>query len=153
MQERILELIVYLLDELGENINNDSKVNKASDELTKNGFSEYEIGIALAWIQKNSASAIFKQETIDNDAFRVLNSFEKYILTPEVHGYLITLKKLDLINNTDLEYILQKLFQIEQIPVQLDVAKNVIAELLIQLETFDYSQTYNFLFDGNQTVQ
>lgn len=152
MQERILELIIFLMEEINSDSGPNFEMDHITHELRLKGFSDYEIGIALSWIFDHSDDKSFKEESIDNDAFRILNSVEKYQLPPEIYGYLISLKQLKLINNTDLENIIQHLFQIERSSLDLDLTKHIVANMLIQLESFEGKFQNKLIFSGNNTV-
>jgi len=151
MQERILELIIYLMEELNADQTIGYEVDFITSELKRKGFSEYEIGIALSWVLEK-VSDEYKEESIDNDAFRMLSASEKFSLSPEVHGYLISLKQIQLINNTDLENIIQHLSQLEQSDISLDLVKYIIAHQLIHLEPFEGQFSYKLMFNGTNSV-
>lgn len=152
MQERILELIMFLMEEINTGSDSIFEIDSITHELKQKGFSEYEIGIALSWIFEQETESNFRKESIDNDAFRILNSVEKYQLKPDVYGYLINLKQLKIINNTDLENIIQQLFQLDHSNIDLELTKHLVANMVVQLESFEGKFNNKFVFSGNNTV-
>ena len=152
MQEKILELIIYLMKEFDGEMSDINEVDTITSDLVDKGFSEYEIGIALSLIFENNQESDYHGE-IDDEAFRILNSVEQYVLTPEIHGYLISLKELGLINISDIEFVIQKEFLLELVPAKLSIVKQIVADLIVQLEPYESSFQNKFVFSGNNTIQ
>ena len=102
MNERIIEIILYLITRLQENENiEQSDVKKLAD----GGYSDAEIGVAFSWIARKDAieeSAPRSKTT----GFRVLHQGERHLFTPEAWGYLIHLVTLSVLSHNDLEEII-----------------------------------------------
>jgi uncharacterized protein Smg (DUF494 family) len=150
MQEKIIEIIVYILSEI-KGSKQISEINV--DNLSNAGYSEAEINTAFAWI----LSKIENNEMIYNDAnkesksFRFFHQKEKDILTPEAIGYLIQLRELSLISQLEEEVILEKLLYTEFNKIGVEELKNIIAPLIFGFTGKTESRS-KIIFQNNDTI-
>ena len=109
MQERIIEIIVYILGEFQQS----AKAGQYKDfsrELISRGYTENEINLAFSWIfnhlqpAKNNENA-YRYEA---NSIRVLHDLEKLVIAPEAYGYLLQLWHLGLIKEYDMEDVIEK---------------------------------------------
>lgn len=106
--ERIMEIIAFVIaTEHSGAAANDTMIS----ELQQKGYTEPEIAAALSWIIERKHH-VAEEATVpapsNNTAFRVLNSIEQDIVTPEAWGQLMVYKELGFISNKDLENILER---------------------------------------------
>ena len=109
MQEKIIEIIVYILSE----IKNRKQIGDIDlKKLAKIGYTESEINTAFAWIYSriNQGENIFKGKKRSTKSKRFFHEIEKDILTTDAMGYLISLFELGLLSDTDDELIFDKIF-------------------------------------------
>ncbi|MBC8484872.1 MAG: DUF494 family protein [Bacteroidetes bacterium] len=109
MQEKIIEIIVYILSE----IKNRKQIGDIDlKKLAKIGYTESEINTAFAWIYSriNQGENIFKGKKRLSKSKRFFHDIEKDILTTDAMGYLISLFELGLLSDTDDELIFDKIF-------------------------------------------
>ena len=109
MQEKIIEIIVYILSE----IKNRKQIGDIDlKKLAKIGYTESEINTAFAWIYSriNQGENIFKGKKRSSKSKRFFHEIEKDILTTDAMGYLISLFELGLLSDTDDELIFDKIF-------------------------------------------
>jgi uncharacterized protein Smg (DUF494 family) len=118
-QERIVEILVFLLDEM--------KNNKQLTEidlavLSARGFSETEISTAFSWLLDKIAVAGPKAELKATSfgtevpkiyhqrpaSFRVYHESERAVLSPKVQGYLLQLRALGLLSDNELEQLVDR---------------------------------------------
>ncbi|MCK4755256.1 MAG: DUF494 family protein, partial [Calditrichia bacterium] len=96
MQERILEIIVYLLNELQQERKGLDKIDLTRDLLV-NGYTEGEVNLAFSWIFNHLKST--PQNRIDSDIdytdqFEDYPEFERLIISPDAYGFLLKLIQL-----------------------------------------------------------
>lgn len=108
MQERIVEIILFLVNEL--------KSNKQLSEvdvsfLTENGYTPTEISTAFSWLfeRLSVGQQLVSGETDTRLSHRVLHDAEKMIITPEGYGYLLQCRQLGLLTNADIETIIERI--------------------------------------------
>lgn len=103
MNERIIEIILYLITRLQES--NDIKQSDIL-QLSDGGYSDAEIGAAFSWIaQKDSARSSGAPQ---RSSFRVLHQGEKHLFTLEAWGYLMQLVTLSVITPFELEEMIDQ---------------------------------------------
>ncbi|MCE2502560.1 MAG: DUF494 family protein [Chlorobi bacterium] len=101
MNERIIEIILYLITCLQENEDiNESDVI----QLTDGGYSDAEIGAAFSWIA--SKEKVERAKRLAHNGFRVLHHSEKHLFTPEAWGYLMQLMSLSIVSADNIENII-----------------------------------------------
>ena len=133
MQEKIIEIIVYILGE----IKNSKQISDIDlKKLAKIGYTESEINTAFAWIYSriNQGENIFQEKKRSAKSKRFFHEFEKDILTTEARGYLISLMELGLLSDIDEEVILDRIFYSGFEYIGKAELKALVASLILDLE-------------------
>jgi len=143
MQERIIEIIIYLLEEFRHQQSADN-YHDLSNELISRGYTENEINFAFTWVfnhiqGKNTGSQ--DQFEYAESSSRVLHDVERLIITPEAYGYLLQLKHLSLISDYELENIIERVISQGSSTVTLEEIKALTASMLLGSDS-------NNLWDG-----
>jgi uncharacterized protein Smg (DUF494 family) len=136
--EKVIEIIVLLLDEL--------KSNKQLGEvdvqkLSKLGYTQNEINTAFSWIysKMHAGEKIFDSESAGIRSHRVLHEVEKNVITPDAFGYIIQLRELGLLNDMEIEDLIDKIMVTGFMKVTQEDMKHFIAGYL--LDTDDMTNT------------
>jgi len=133
MQEKIIEIIVYILSE----IKNRKQIGDIDlKKLAKIGYTESEINTAFAWIYSriNQGENIFKGKKRSTKSKRFFHEIEKDILTTDALGYLISLFELGLLSDTDEELIFDKIFYSGFEIIGKSELKILLASIILDLE-------------------
>jgi uncharacterized protein Smg (DUF494 family) len=150
MQDKIVEIIVYILSE----IKNLEQINEIDlERLAKIGYTENEINTAFAWLYSkiNRGENIFKGKKESTKSKRFFHEAEKNTLTTEAMGYLMMLMELGLLSDDDEEVILDKIFYSGLQKIELVELKSIIASLILDLE--NKSEKLDRLFlQNNDTI-
>jgi uncharacterized protein Smg (DUF494 family) len=109
MQERIVEILMYVLNEV-------RKTNKQIGEidistLERQGYSQTEISLAFSWLFDRLSGNIEQAPRLPEQhstSFRILHQAEKYVITTEAFGYLIQLRELNIISDAEFEIIIER---------------------------------------------
>ena len=108
MQERIVEIILFLVSEL--------KSNKQLSEvdismLTNSGYTQSEISTAFSWVfeRMSIGQQLISPERGGESSNRILNDAEKLVVSSEAFGYLLQCHQLGLISNADIETIIERI--------------------------------------------
>ena len=154
MQERIVEIIIYLLEEFRLQ-QSDETYHDLSSELISRGYTENEINFAFSWVfnhlqGKNVTST--EQFEYSANSNRVLHDVERLVISPEAYGYLIQLKHLGLISDYELETIVERVLSIGSSTVSLEDIKALTASMLLGSET-NNSWDGMFFHPGTNTIQ
>jgi len=130
---RVMEIILFLVGEIKRNKQiGDIDLKKLSDR----GFSESEVSTAFSWLFDNMA-VTERQSVASNprtSTFRVYHEFEQSFLTSEARGYLMQLRELELLKDSEMELLIDRLWFLGAPDIGLEAVKEAAAELI-----FDFS--------------
>ena len=129
MNERIIEIILYLITRLQEN-----QDIKQSDllQLSDGGYSDAEIGAAFSWIARKDGGT--PPSIIGRSGFRVLHQAERHLFTREAWGYLMQLTSLSVISGSELEEIIDQARMIGAERLTLFDVRRMAANLMMDSE-------------------
>jgi uncharacterized protein Smg (DUF494 family) len=108
MQDKVIEIIVYILSEIKE-------IKQLSDIdvniLSGKGYSDNDINTAFAWIfsKLDEGELIFKNENNVTKSHRVFNLVENKIFSVDAKGYLLLLRELGLLNDLDIDLVIERI--------------------------------------------
>ena len=128
MNERIIEIILYLITRL--QANDDIKQSDVM-QLTDGGYSDAEIGAAFSWIARKETDVDEDIRSIPGLGFRVLHRAEKHLFTSEAWGYLIQLVSLSIISANNLEDIIDHAMMIASHRLQLEDVRRLASNVLM----------------------
>jgi len=153
MQERIIEIIVYLLAEFQQE-KPEENYSELSQKLISRGYTENEINIAFSWIsnhlQGEQADAL-PELNYANTAVRVLHDLEKLVVSAEGYGYILQLWHLGLINENDVEIIIERALTVGTTNVTLEDIKSIVASIIFGPESSNSFDGY-FFHQGNNSI-
>jgi len=154
MQERLIEIIVYLLGEFKQP-QSDDKYTDLSKELVSQGYSENEINLAFSWIfnhlQEHQVG--FEDEfSYAPNSNRVLHDVEKMIISAEAYGYLLQMTHLGLLSDYDLELIIERALSIGTSNITLDDIKSIAASIIFGGDSNLNSYNGFFFSQGTNTI-
>jgi uncharacterized protein Smg (DUF494 family) len=120
--------------------------------LASSGYTDTEINSAIGWIYNKFLT---NEQVFTNikpsKSFRVLNTAEQSLLESESHGYLIQLTELGLIDNSDLEIILDKIFNLGYSKLNLKEIKIILYSYLLE-NIFDENHRNNRSLNFNDSI-
>jgi len=129
MHERIVEIILFLVNEL--------KSNKQLSEvdvslLSQNGYTQSEISTAFSWLfeRMSVGEPQFTPGKPADTSHRMLNEAERMVIQPESFGYLLQCHQLGLLTNGDLEIIIERIMAAGFASVGINEMKSFVAGLL-----------------------
>lgn len=130
IQEKIIEIIVYLLSELK---NNKQLADIDLQNLSGMGYTRSEIYTAFSWIYSriNTGKTVFVSKKKTRKSHRFLHNIEKNIIEPDAFGYLIELKELGILNDKDVETMLEKIMLTGYAKVTLKDMKSIALEHIL----------------------
>ncbi|MBK8550157.1 MAG: DUF494 family protein [Ignavibacteria bacterium] len=150
MQEKIIEIIVYILSE----IRNSKHISEIDlKRLNKDGYTEAEINTAFAWILSKieTGEKLLSDPSFTLKSHRFFHNAEKNILTTEAMGYLIQMKELRIISDTEEEQIIDKVLLAGYQKAGVEEIKLILSTLLFDSE--DNSSPLNRLvLLNNETI-
>lgn len=147
MNERVVEILVFIMNQIRGNKSKLNKLEVLSQDLLNRGYSQNEISSAFSWLFeriRNDIEEIVKNTGTQSDfTFRVLHDLESMILSPEAYGYLLQLKELDLLDDFDVEQAIERAVMIGTPYVDLEEMKSIVASILSQ-QSGQFNGSYLF---------
>ena len=134
MQERVVEIILFLVNELRSNKRlNDVDVSS----LTRDGYTQSEISSAFSWLfERLSVGKSFTDIASGaSSSHRILHDTEKMVVGTQAYGYLIQCLQLGLLTNVDVETIIERIMAAGFAAVGLPEMKSFVAGYLFDLES------------------
>jgi uncharacterized protein Smg (DUF494 family) len=133
MQERVVEIILFLVNELRSNKRlNDVDVSS----LTRDGYTQSEISSAFSWLfeRLSLGKSITDGTSGASSSHRMLNDAEKMVVGSQAYGYLIQCQQLGLLNNGDVETIIERIMMAGFAAVGLPEMKSFVAGYLFEMD-------------------
>ena len=130
MNDRILEIVFYLMDYLHEGQVRESNLSDVSVDLKWLGFSEEEITRAYSWMLEHyqgGRERLYSAFPDKTSSVRVLTELERALLTAEAHGLLVRLTESDLVGREHFEEILDRCAVFAERPVTADHVKLIVS--------------------------
>lgn len=149
MREKIVEILVILMDKIKRKELVSGQMELLSGELMDQGYSEQEISNAFSWLIERADSTA-RMSPPGSSSFRILNEIERVFISREAHGYLLQLAALELITPEELEGIIDRALMFASPSLSVDEIKHLTAEVL-----FETNGSYNLRGDNylpNETV-
>ena len=134
MNERVVEILVFIMNQIRGNKANLTKLEVISKDLLNKGYSQNEISSAFSWlfekIQNNFEEILKNTEASHEYSFRVLHDLETMILSPKAYGYLLQLKELGIFDDIDIEQAIERAMLLGTATVDLEEVKSIVAYIL-----------------------
>jgi uncharacterized protein Smg (DUF494 family) len=156
IQERFIEIVVYLLQELKrpEVKGNYSNISK---KLLARGYTENEINFAFSWVFNHMAeNHIPREEDIEYStrSVRLLHEVEKMVIQPEAYGYLLQLRELGLLDDYEFEIVVEKALSLGTSHVTIDDIKSIASTIIFGNEINSQGSWDGFYYPfGSNSIQ
>ncbi|MBI5646746.1 MAG: DUF494 family protein [Ignavibacteriae bacterium] len=136
MQEKIIEIIVYLIHEM----RHDKRLGEIDLRiLSDRGYTDNEISTAFSWLfdKITLGENVLAEETRTSPhSHRVLHEAERNVITPDGYGYLIQLRELGLLDDMEMELAIDRIMMAGFTAVGLAEMKSIVASII-----FDYDDS------------
>ncbi len=151
MREKIVEIIVYLMGEL----RNDIPLGEIDlSVLTNNGYTPTEISTAFSWLYEkiNLGESLAKEVGKSSPhSHRILHDAERMVFTAEAFGYLIQLRELGLTTDEQIETVIDRVMLADYATAGLQETKTIIASILLEGNDAQSSGS-RVMFNGKDTI-
>jgi uncharacterized protein Smg (DUF494 family) len=146
MQERIIEILVYLLSELHQEQAFRSKLDLTHNLVLK-GYTESEINLAFAWIfnhLRHPAAGKGYEGYSFAEEMAGYPDAEQLIISPEAYGYLLHLLDLGIMRDNDVEMFVERALAYGKNDINVDDLKSIVASILFGMENRSSFNGYSF---------
>ena len=154
MNERVVEILVYIMNEMrGEKAAPDH-LELLSRDLLQRGYTENEISSAFSWLyeryQNENEELVRHTGPTLPGTFRVLHDLERIVIAPEGYGYLLQLKHLSILNDAEIEQVIERAMMLGATRLPEEAIKSLVASTLFNLEGMNDGAF--FVFEDNAVV-
>lgn len=134
MYERVVEIIMFLVNELQSN-KQLSEVDVSV--LAKNGYTDSEISTAFSWLfeRMNVGQTMAEEASAAEGSHRILHEVEKMVIAPEAYGYLLQARQFAVLSNKDVETIIERIMAAGFSRVGIPEMKSFIAGILFDTDS------------------
>lgn len=134
MNERVVEILIYLMHEIRQKRGNIALMDGISKDLIGKGYTENEINAAFSWLFerfKSDSEDILVNEEADVNSYRMLSDIERLVVSSKAFGYLIQLRQLRLIEQSQMEQIIERVMMLGVSSIGIEEIKTVVAALFL----------------------
>ncbi len=138
---RVMEVILFLVGEMRRNKQlGDIDLSK----LAAKGYTESEVSTAFSWlfdkmslsVTQSNVTALSDNSMIGNNPFRIYHDLEQSFLSAEARGYLIQLRELGLLKDSEMELLIDRLWFIGTHDIGLEDVRDLAAAMI-----FDFNDS------------
>jgi uncharacterized protein Smg (DUF494 family) len=132
MQDRVIEIIVYLVNEMR---NNKSLGDIDLKTLEEGGYTQAEISSAFSWLFDKLAvgnEILPHVEGPVDRSYRILHEVERMVITPEAQGYLIQLRELGILDDRMVEAVIDRAMMSGYTRIGLEETRVIVASLVFE---------------------
>ncbi len=154
MEERLIEIIVYLLEEFRFH-SRQQNYNEMSKELLSRGYTKDEINLAFKWIAnfwQDRNSSAEDEFNYTQRSTRILHDVERIVINPEAFGYLLQMRHLGLLSDADMEMVIDKALSLGTASITIDDIKSIVASIIFGMDS-KHNSWEGFVFPkGSNTI-
>ena len=152
MNDRVVEILAYIMTEIRGQKSNPDKLELISRDLLQRGYSQHEISFAFSWLferYRGETEEVFSISPASQGSYRVLHEMEKAVIAPEAYGYLLQLKQLRLIHDVDIENVIERAMMAGVARITLADVRALVAAVLFGPEGM---RDRAFILEGNNLI-
>lgn len=149
MKEKVVEILIYIMSEI-----QDDKGLSDIDlvELETRGYTQSEISAAFSWLHDNLflyEGGIAARSRPAKGSWRILHEAEKFVVSTECQGYLIQLRELGLLDDTDVENVIERAMMSGLELILLPELQGIVASVLLAKGSSDDGSNRSMLNSGD----
>jgi len=137
MDERLVEIIISIVDRLVDQATSSKTVENLTGTLVAEGYSIGEINTAFMWLYHTVDESFFEEGTVLPDygkksTLRMLNDFEKSLISPQAYGYILQLSQLGLLDDLQIEELIERAIYTCVETVELNDVKRIVPSIILE---------------------
>jgi uncharacterized protein Smg (DUF494 family) len=154
MQERIIEIIVYLLTELQQDWNQKDRTDLTS-VLQLKGYTDVEINLAFSWIFKHLQKPVvdrFNNRNMPDQDLSDVPDIEQLVISPDAYGYLLQLIHLGIMKDHEMDIFVERALAFGKDDISVDDLKSIVASIIFDIDNHTSFNGYS-LYHGDVPLQ
>ncbi len=149
MKEKVVEILIFIMSEIQEN----KRLSEIDlNDLRSKGYTQSEISAAFSWIYDHmhvSQTGASQRIAPALGSRRILHDAEKLMLSRESQGYLIQLRELGLLNDSDLESVIERVMVAGYEKLTVAELQEIVASVLFSRDSGDDASRRTMLNSGD----
>lgn len=147
MNRKIVDLLVQVLQWIGEGQQDQADIQAMIEDLLQSGFEQSDIQMVLNWVQDrlNTAGVVYQAEPLSSRSQRVLHSMESTTIRPDLLRFLLDLKNRQLINAGEVESGLERALMISWQNRSLEELQDFVNHTLLGRDQLDIRLQHRFV--------
>jgi uncharacterized protein Smg (DUF494 family) len=135
MEQRIVEILMYVIGEIQSHRIRLEEIEGISDELMQRGFSQREVATAISLFSDRLNGEVRRTQVSSpsgTHAHRVLHDVERQYLAADAYGYLIQMTHLGILDQADVEELIERCLLLGNLSLGVDEMKMLVATHLLE---------------------
>ena len=137
MDERLVEIIVAIVDRLVDRKSVSRTVDGLTRSLVAEGYSLGEINTAFMWLYHTVDESFFEEGAVlagssEKTSLRMLNEFERSLITPQAYGYILQLSQLGLLDDLQIEELIERAIYTCVDIVEIGDVKRIVPSIILE---------------------
>jgi len=156
VRNRILEIVVYLMDHIQEHRGQIIDIEDLSAHLKSMGYTENEISSAYSWLVdrfESTSENFYTDFPQVHCSTRILTDYERYQYSPEAYGFLLKLQSQSLIDDQQFETVLERGAIFSPKPVNEEQIKLIVSSVVFNdMHEFEGIPQYDLNPDNTHNI-
>jgi uncharacterized protein Smg (DUF494 family) len=137
MDERLVEIIIAIVDRLVDRQPTSRTVDGLTRALIADGYSVGEINTAFMWLYHTVDESFFDEGAVlgtcaKKYSLRMLNEFEKSLISPQAYGYILQLSQLGLLDDLQIEELIERAIYTCVDIVEVNDVKRIVPSIILE---------------------
>lgn len=137
MDDRLVEIIIAIVDRLADREIPLKTVEGLTSSLVADGYTVGEINNAFMWLYHTVDESFFDEGNVlsghgTKATLRMLNDFEKSLITPQAYGYILQLGQLGLLDDLQIEELIERAIFTCVDAVELNDVKRILPSIILE---------------------
>ncbi len=147
MNRKIVDLLVQVLQWIGEGQQDQADIQAMIEDLLQSGFEQSDIQMVLNWVQDrlSTAGLVYQSAPLSSRSQRVLHSMESTSIRPDLLRFLLELKNRQLINAGEVESGLERALMISWQNRSLEELQDFVNHTLLGRDQLDIRLQHRFV--------
>ena len=148
MDNRFLDVLTFVLNEIRENFDGDVDLQSIVDILNDEGFSDEEISWAMSWLMNHGDQldrmTAEQQADFPRPMWRSLNDVEQEYISPHAYSYLFHLRELNILTDDSMENVIDRAVGMRLFGMTVEDMKDLVAAVVLNFEDSASSGYFQF---------
>ncbi len=147
MNRKIVDLLVQVLQWIGDGQQDQADIQAMVEDLLQSGFDQNDIQMVLGWVQErlSTANLVYTDQPVHRESSRVLHNMESNGIRLELFRFLLELKQRHVLNSMELESLIDRALVISWQDRSLEELQDFVNHTLLGRDRLEAPQQHRFV--------